>query len=204
MEPLAKRLEEKLSNMSQEELDKEWQKLKHWNEVGPDAEEFIKYCMEQQPINQALDKVLAANQCQFDKIQACFDSGLVKDQICKSITGVISLFRDIIDWCWTERYPMHFVGCFVEDEECQRRLCNTAYRNYMNILRNGECWSFLQSIKVDDYWLYASKGKLTPEQLHERRYQFLSQEWYLAQHEHILYDPVARAVACFQPQTTQH
>lgn len=41
MDDILKRLKERLNSMTQEELDEEWEKLKHWNEFGPTIEEYI-------------------------------------------------------------------------------------------------------------------------------------------------------------------
>ena len=41
MDDILKRLKEQLNSMTQEELDEEWEKLKHWNEFGPTIEEYI-------------------------------------------------------------------------------------------------------------------------------------------------------------------
>ena len=41
MDDILKRLKEQLNSMTQEELDEEWEKLKHWNEFGQTIEEYI-------------------------------------------------------------------------------------------------------------------------------------------------------------------
>lgn len=43
MGKLEKALRKHFDETPQEELDKEWEELKHWNEIGPDAEEYINY-----------------------------------------------------------------------------------------------------------------------------------------------------------------
>lgn len=37
---ISEKLKKHFENISQEELDKEWDKLKHWNEFGPTIEEY--------------------------------------------------------------------------------------------------------------------------------------------------------------------
>ena len=34
-------LKKKFESMTQEELDQEWEKLKHYNEIGPSVEEYL-------------------------------------------------------------------------------------------------------------------------------------------------------------------
>ena len=41
MSSIAERLRKHLEEASQEELDKEWEELKHWNEVGPTVDEYF-------------------------------------------------------------------------------------------------------------------------------------------------------------------
>ena len=38
---IAERLRKHFEEASQEELDKEWEELKHWNEVGPTVDEYF-------------------------------------------------------------------------------------------------------------------------------------------------------------------
>lgn len=40
MGKLAENLKKKFESMTQEELDQEWEKLKHYNEIGPSVEEY--------------------------------------------------------------------------------------------------------------------------------------------------------------------
>ena len=37
----SERLKERLSNLTQKELDEKWERLKHYNKVGPNAREYI-------------------------------------------------------------------------------------------------------------------------------------------------------------------
>ena len=39
---LAKELKDYFNNTPQEQLDKDWKKLKYWNEIGPEVDEYIK------------------------------------------------------------------------------------------------------------------------------------------------------------------
>jgi hypothetical protein len=39
---LAKELKDYFNSTSQEQLDKDWEELKHWNEIGPEVDEYIK------------------------------------------------------------------------------------------------------------------------------------------------------------------
>lgn len=41
MEKMLKKLEKYFENTSKEKIEKEWEKIKQWNEIGPDA---IEYC----------------------------------------------------------------------------------------------------------------------------------------------------------------
>ena len=34
-------LRKHFENTSREELDREWEELKHWNEIGPDVDEYV-------------------------------------------------------------------------------------------------------------------------------------------------------------------
>lgn len=38
---IADALKKKFESMSQEELDAEWEELKHWNEIGPECDEYF-------------------------------------------------------------------------------------------------------------------------------------------------------------------
>jgi hypothetical protein len=38
---ISEKLKEHFQNASKEELDKEWEELKEWNEIGPSVEEYI-------------------------------------------------------------------------------------------------------------------------------------------------------------------
>ena len=38
---IAEQLRKHFEEASQEELDKEWEELKHWNEVGPTVDEYF-------------------------------------------------------------------------------------------------------------------------------------------------------------------
>lgn len=40
---MLEKLEHYLKTTPKEELDKEWEKLKEWNEIGPDAIEYCEY-----------------------------------------------------------------------------------------------------------------------------------------------------------------
>ncbi len=41
MSKIVERLRKHFEEATQEELDREWEKLKHWNEIGPSIEEYI-------------------------------------------------------------------------------------------------------------------------------------------------------------------
>lgn len=41
METVLEKLQKQLQNSTQEELDKEWEELKEWNEIGPSVEEYV-------------------------------------------------------------------------------------------------------------------------------------------------------------------
>lgn len=41
MSKLVEELKKKLDSMTQEELDQEWEKLKHYNEIGPTVDEYF-------------------------------------------------------------------------------------------------------------------------------------------------------------------
>jgi hypothetical protein len=41
MGKIAESLKKKFESMTQEELDAEWEKLKHWNEIGPSVDEYL-------------------------------------------------------------------------------------------------------------------------------------------------------------------
>ena len=41
MSKFAENLKKKFESMTQEELDQEWEKLKHYNEIGPSVEEYL-------------------------------------------------------------------------------------------------------------------------------------------------------------------
>ena len=43
---LVNSLQKYLDNTSQEQLDKNWEKLKEWENVGPSVEEYINYLKE--------------------------------------------------------------------------------------------------------------------------------------------------------------
>lgn len=34
-------------NTPKEQLDKDWEEIKHWNEIGPDVEEWAEFAMEE-------------------------------------------------------------------------------------------------------------------------------------------------------------
>lgn len=40
MGKFAENLKKKFESMTQEEIDQEWEKLKHYNEIGPSIEEY--------------------------------------------------------------------------------------------------------------------------------------------------------------------
>lgn len=37
-------LDKYFNETPQEQLDKDWEEIKHWNDIGPDANEYIKFC----------------------------------------------------------------------------------------------------------------------------------------------------------------
>ena len=39
---LSEQLKDYFDNTSQEQLDKDWEKLKYWNELGPEIDEYLK------------------------------------------------------------------------------------------------------------------------------------------------------------------
>lgn len=41
MKTVLEKLQKQLQNSTQEELDKEWEELKEWNEIGPSVEEYV-------------------------------------------------------------------------------------------------------------------------------------------------------------------
>ena len=41
METVLEKLQKQLQNSTQEELGKEWEELKEWNEIGPSVEEYV-------------------------------------------------------------------------------------------------------------------------------------------------------------------
>ena len=41
MGKFAESLKKKFESMTQEELDAEWEELKHWNEIGPTTDEYF-------------------------------------------------------------------------------------------------------------------------------------------------------------------
>ena len=41
MSKIVERLRKHFEEATQEELDREWEKLKHWNEIGPSIEDYI-------------------------------------------------------------------------------------------------------------------------------------------------------------------
>ena len=41
MSKILEELKKKLDSMTQEELDEEWERLKHYNEIGPTVEEYF-------------------------------------------------------------------------------------------------------------------------------------------------------------------
>ena len=40
MKTVLEKLQKQLQNSTQEKLDKEWEELKEWNEIGPSVEEY--------------------------------------------------------------------------------------------------------------------------------------------------------------------
>lgn len=185
MEPLAKRLREKLDSMSQEELDKKWEELKHWNEVGPDAREYINQQYQYQLVLVALEKIEAANRCLQDELNSLMSLN-PRPEI--SLEQTADLFKMIVKWAWVEKYPRHFIGPFLSD--------------------NGSKWpahiwhDIIQSGSAEDY---CSRVELLGEQMpclteteqQARRWAFLDREWAAANmHE---YDPLARALETIKP-----
>ena len=41
MSKIAEQLRKHFEEATQEELDKEWEELKHWNEIGPTVDEYL-------------------------------------------------------------------------------------------------------------------------------------------------------------------
>ena len=41
---ISESLEKYFNETPQEQLDKDWEELKHWNDIGPDANEYIEFC----------------------------------------------------------------------------------------------------------------------------------------------------------------
>lgn len=41
MKTVLEKLQKQLQNSTQEELDKEWEELKKWNEIGSSVEEYV-------------------------------------------------------------------------------------------------------------------------------------------------------------------
>lgn len=41
---LSESLEKYFNETPQEQLGKDWEELKHWNDIGPDANEYIEFC----------------------------------------------------------------------------------------------------------------------------------------------------------------
>lgn len=41
MRKIAEQLKKIFEEATQEELDKEWEELKHWNEIGPSVDEYL-------------------------------------------------------------------------------------------------------------------------------------------------------------------
>ena len=41
MKKIVKQLRKHVEEATQEELDKEWEELKHWNEIGPTVDEYL-------------------------------------------------------------------------------------------------------------------------------------------------------------------
>jgi iron uptake system EfeUOB component EfeO/EfeM len=41
MKTALEKLQKQLQNSTQEELDKEWEELKEWNEIGPSVEKYV-------------------------------------------------------------------------------------------------------------------------------------------------------------------
>lgn len=46
MGKLFEQLKEYFETTPKEQLDKDWEELKHWNEIGPDVTEFVNTAME--------------------------------------------------------------------------------------------------------------------------------------------------------------
>ena len=42
MSSLSEQLKDYFNNTPQEQLDKDWEELKYWNEIGPEVDEYIK------------------------------------------------------------------------------------------------------------------------------------------------------------------
>ena len=40
MSSLSEQLKDYFTNTPQEQLDKDWEKLKHWNEIGPEVDDI--------------------------------------------------------------------------------------------------------------------------------------------------------------------
>ena len=45
MSSLSEQLKDYFDNTPQEQLDKDWEELKHWNEIGPEIDDYIKSVM---------------------------------------------------------------------------------------------------------------------------------------------------------------
>jgi len=43
MSKILEELKKKLDSMTQEELDEEWERLKHYNEIGPTVDEYFEW-----------------------------------------------------------------------------------------------------------------------------------------------------------------
>lgn len=41
---LSEQLEKYFNETPQEQLDKDWEEIKHWDNIGPDAREYIEFC----------------------------------------------------------------------------------------------------------------------------------------------------------------
>lgn len=41
---LSESLEKYFNETPQEQLDKDWEEIKHWNDIGSDAQEYIEFC----------------------------------------------------------------------------------------------------------------------------------------------------------------
>ena len=55
MDKIADALKKKFESMSQEELDAEWEELKHWNEIGPTVDEYFESLKKYGLYNKELD-----------------------------------------------------------------------------------------------------------------------------------------------------